>query len=200
MANITLNSTPVTIKKTQTIEELIDQVIDHNEEAITKIIVNDESHEYDPNLGHLKSIISEFNSIDIVTEKKLTIAFDSLELCNSYVDLISSEVTHITNLYNANDLGEANIKFSELLESIDRFIHLITIVQKIIKANLSPLNFPTSGIESLETHLLVTLKDLVPAKENNDITMLCDLLQYELHENLIGWKTNIIPILKAYNS
>jgi hypothetical protein len=37
---------------------------------------------------------------------------------------------------------------------------------------------------------------LLSAKEKNDNIMLCDLLEYELIDNLTQWKIKILPELK----
>ncbi len=48
---------------------------------------------------------------------------------------------------------------------------------------------------SLEVRLISTLQQLIPAKEKNDIIMLCDLLEYELVDILDEWKNKVIPEL-----
>jgi hypothetical protein len=43
---------------------------------------------------------------------------------------------------------------------------------------------------------LSVIKALLPAKEKNDVVMLCDLLEYELIDNLTQWKIKVLPELK----
>ena len=55
---------------------------------------------------------------------------------------------------------------------------------------------PSDEIKNLEVHLLFTIKSLVSAREKNDLSMICDLLEYELMDNLKKWKTSVIPQMK----
>ncbi len=58
------------------------------------------------------------------------------------------------------------------------------------------MNFKDESIQKLEIHLLSVMKALLQAKEKNDTIMLCDLLEYELADNLTQWKIKVLPELK----
>ena len=46
---------------------------------------------------------------------------------------------------------------------------------------------------------IAALKNLLPAKEKADLTLLCDLLEYELCDNLAQWDKEILPALDRSN-
>lgn len=54
----------------------------------------------------------------------------------------------------------------------------------------------TTDIKNLKIHLLSIIKAIYSAKQKNDEIMLCDLIEYELKDNLTQWKINIIPSIR----
>jgi hypothetical protein len=122
----------------------------------------------------------------------------AIEVINSLPKTIGSiinKLQELTVLYSGNQIDKANIIFAESIEYIDLFIQLITKIHSIFSVQLRQMN-QLKKIQKLEYHLLSVLKALLPAKEKQDIIMLCDLIEYELIDNLTQWKIDIIPGLK----
>ena len=79
---------------------------------------------------------------------------------------------------------------------MDLYIQLVSRVYHVLRTDLEQMNFKDESIQKLEIHLLSVMKALLQAKEKNDTIMLCDLLEYELVDNLTQWKIKVLPELK----
>jgi hypothetical protein len=135
----------------------------------------------------------------MLTEKKISsldLAFESIDSCFGYIDYITSKIHHLLTFYNAGEMDRANSTLIELVDLMDLYIQLISKIYQVLRSDLKDKNFKTDDVQELEVHLMSVLKALLQAREKNDIIMLCDLLEYELMDNLIQWKIKILPELK----
>jgi hypothetical protein len=126
----------------------------------------------------------------------LNLAFESIDSCFGYVDYITSKIRNLLELYNASEVDQANIAFVEVVDLMDLYVQLITKIYRVLRENLEGCNFKDENVQNLEIHLLASIKALLEAREKGDIIMLCDLLEYELVDNLVQWKIKILPELK----
>lgn len=126
----------------------------------------------------------------------LEIAFESIDSCFGYVDYITAQIHKLISQYNAGEVDNANKTFIEIVDLMDLYIQLITKVYHVIRTDMPEKQFKDENIQKLEIHLLSVIKALVQAKEKNDVIMLCDLLEYELIDNLTQWKIKVLPELK----
>ena len=126
----------------------------------------------------------------------LELAFESIDSCVGYVDFITSRIFKLISCFNANELDEANKVFIEVVELMDLYIQLISKVYRAIRVDFQGQSFKNENLQKLEIHLLSIIKALLLAKEKEDIIMLCDLLEYELVDNLTQWKIKVLPELK----
>ena len=130
----------------------------------------------------------------------LQLAFESIDSCFGYVDYITTKIQKLISFYYAGELDLANETFMEVVDLIDLYIQLISKIYRVIKIDLKGQSFKDEGIQKLEIHLLSVIKALLLAKEKNDVIMLCDLLEYELVDNLTQWKIKVLPELKKLKS
>ena len=126
----------------------------------------------------------------------MDLAFESIQSCFGYVDYITIQIQKLISAYNSGETKEANDHFVEVIELMDLFVQLITKIYTVLRNGLKSLSFKDDGIQKLEIHLLSVMKALLQAKEKEDIIMLCDLLEYELIDNLTQWKIKVLPELK----
>ncbi|MBC7539856.1 MAG: hypothetical protein H7281_13625 [Bacteriovorax sp.] len=139
----------------------------------------------------------------LINNKKndsLELAFESIDSCFGYVDYITSRIQKLIGFYNTNDLDQANEAFIEVVDLMDLYIQLISKVYRVIRVELQGKSFKDESIQKLEIHLLSVIKALLLAKEKEDVIMLCDLLEYELVDNLTQWKIKVLPELKKLKS
>lgn len=126
----------------------------------------------------------------------LNLAFESIDSAFGYIDYIISQVQVLIVHFQSGDLNAANAHFVEVAELMDLYIQLMGRIYQVIRANNPDRPVKDEGIQRLEIHLLSVMKALLSAKEKNDNIMLCDLLEYELIDNLTQWKIKILPELK----
>jgi hypothetical protein len=126
----------------------------------------------------------------------LNLAFESIDSCFQCIDYIISRIQNLIESYNFGNLGLANNIFMEIIDLMGLFIQLISKIYHIIRVDLHGQSLKDESIQKLETHLLYLTKALLSAKEKEDIIMICDLLEYELVDNLTQWKIKVLPELK----
>jgi hypothetical protein len=132
-----------------------------------------------------------------VKTSSLDLAFESIDSCFGYVDYITAQIQKLITFYNAGEVDQANATFMEVIDLMDLYIQLISKVYRVIRTDLPGQSFNKyESIQKLEIHLLSVIKALLQAKEKEDVIMLCDLLEYELVDNLTQWKIKILPELK----
>jgi hypothetical protein len=129
-------------------------------------------------------------------QASLELAFESIDSCVGYIDFITARIFKLIGCFNANELDEANAIFIEVVELMDLYIQLISKVYRAIRIDRQGKSFKNENLQKLEIHLLSVIKALLLAKEKEDIIMLCDLLEYELVNNLTQWKIKVLPELK----
>jgi len=203
MTEIMVNKQNITteINHGSSIDQLIDLILNNYAtpgDVISNMLVNGSFFDYEDKNNNLKQTVQQVESISFELKNSLDLAFEALDSCNSYIDNVTDKIQTLLQFYSENKLAQANSSFSEIIEIIDLFIQLITKIHRTIRIH-NPKQF-TKGpvIQNLEIHLLSILKALIPAKEKEDIIMLCDLLEYELVDNLKQWKIQAIPELKKY--
>lgn len=188
-------------KGTGTINDLMDQLLEKHlsrEEVITGISINGKLLAIDEENDFMPQSIDLFDQIDFKVQSTLDLAFEALNSCSGYIDVVIEKTHELVALYQANQIEDANQKFGDAIEIVDLFVQLITKIHKTLKVQLGPDYKKSQSIQNLEIHLLSVIKGLLPAKEKNDWIMLCDLLEYELIDNLTQWKIKAIPELKNY--
>ena len=203
MALITVNQEEVNVnsKTDQTVNELIDNLLDgvlKDSEVITAIEINGKHLNEAEENECLPTPVSELSEINFTVKSSIELAFEALDSCNSYIDVVISKIQELNKLYAAGEMQSANSMFAEVIEIMDLFVQLMSKIHSTLRTNLGEKFIKTETLQNLEIHLLSILKGLVPAKEKNDIVMLCDLLEYELIDNLTQWKIKAIPELKKF--
>ena len=140
--------------------------------------------------------MGQIKKLQITVRSSVELAFEALDSANQYIDTIINKTYLLTESYQQNKLEQANNNFIDLIEVTDLFIQLMAKIHRNFKTNFYQEYTKPKSLQKLEIHLLSILKAMIPAKENNDIIMLCDLLEYELVDNLKMWKVKVIPVLK----
>lgn len=202
MTTISLNNIPLENSQSSslTLNDYIDVLLEKhikNHDVITGIRVNGKLLSLEEENNCLMNAVTDFQSIDFQIQSTLELAFEALDSCSAYIDAVTIRVRELTDLYSKNLFEDANNKFGDVIDIMDLFVQLMGKIHKTLKTNLADSYVKSNTIQNLEIHLLSVLRGLVPAKEKNDIIMLCDLLEYELIDNLTQWKIKAIPELKS---
>lgn len=203
MALITINQEEIRLdsKNGQTVNDVLNSILDgviKESEVITGIEINGKHLNEQEEGECLPAPVSEFNNINFTVKSSVELAFEALESCNSYLDVVIGKIQELNGLYAQGELQKANSLFAEVVEIMDLFVQLMAKIHNTLRTHLGERFNKTETLQNLEIHLLSVLKGLIPAKEKNDIVMLCDLLEYELIDNLTQWKIKAIPELKNF--
>lgn len=201
MTDLTLNRSPLkkNFSKVQSLSEVIDHVFDEEinpEMILTNIIVDGETIPFEEGMDISKKSLNNFKEVNFETQSSLELAFEAVDSCNDYIDLLVDKIQEMNTLYQQGKTLEANEHFGEMIDILDLYVQLFNKIHQTIKRNMKGELSLSEKIQKLDIHLLSVLKALIPAKEKEDIIMLCDLLEYELIDNLTQWKIQIIPSLK----
>ncbi len=200
MTNVTVNNRPLerTLSETYTVTDVINliQADVNGKEVLTSMTIDGQHFECDGEHEIFRRNIVNCSSIDFFFQRPIDLAFEALDSSGAYIDVISGKIQDLVTLYNENKAEAANAKFGEVIEIMDLFIQLMSKINRTIRDEMKDRYVKSQTIQNLEIHLLSVLKALIPAKEKEDVIMLCDLLEYELIDNLTQWKIKAIPELK----
>ncbi len=201
MTQVTLNQSPLknSISQDQSLDELVSFIFDKEvskENILVNINLDGEIVPFEDGLRVATAKVSSFSEIDFEIKSSLELAYEALDSCNEYIDLLVRKIKFLTECYNKNEVELANDQFTEVIDILDLYTQLFTKIHSTLKRNLADTSHISPEIQKLDIHLLSILKALIPAKEKGDLIMLCDLLEYELIDNLTQWKIKIVPALK----
>jgi hypothetical protein len=201
MTDLTLNNSPIKRKfrEDESLANVIDHIFDNemdNESVLVNLHLDDEIIPFEDGLDISRAELKEFTRINFETQTSTELAFEAVDSCNDYVDVLVDKIRELTQLYQAGDSQKANQIFGEMIDILDLYVQLFSKIHATLKRGNIVNSEISEDIQKLDIHLLSVLKALIPAKEKNDIIMLCDLLEYELIDNLTQWKIKIIPNLK----
>ncbi|MBT3979866.1 MAG: hypothetical protein HOE90_00855 [Bacteriovoracaceae bacterium] len=201
MAQISLNAKRLQdiFEAETTLNQVLDSVLHRyatDEDVISSVLVDGQNVGDGESSPFWERKLSEFGEIDISFQNKIDLAFDALAACPDYIDTIILRINKLTGHYNKNEIDQANSCFAQVVESLDLFVQLLANVHHTLRTKYNKRLSSNKTFHQLEIHLLAIMKALLPAKEKNDLIMLCDLLEYELVDNLTQWKINAIPELK----
>ena len=201
MTNFTLNQKPLskTFQQGQRLDDVVDHVFSSEigkESVLVNLKIVGNVVPFEDGLEVCQLPIEKFSEVDFEVQTSVELAFEALDSCNDYIEILIDKTIRLTSLYQENKIDEANLEFSEMVDILDLYVQLFAKIHSTLKRNFKGAFTHTEEIQKLDIHLLSVLKALIPAKEKGDIIMLCDLLEYELVDNLTQWKINIVPALK----
>ena len=201
MTVITINQEPVTTNKKDcnSLEDLANDLLSTYipiDDVITKITADQVPLPIDEDNSLLDGHINQYQSIDFSTKPSMELINDSLEQCEQYIDVIIDSIHDVFNSYQSNKVTQANQRLINVIDTIQMFTTLVTNIPRSLKEQQKIEGDTSQPIVELELAMLATLKALVPAQESRDIIMLCDLIEYELVDNLTQWKEIGIPLIQ----
>ncbi len=201
MAELTLNNQSLSEKYSEdsTLNDLMDVIQEkyvNDDQFFTEVLIDGVAISPEKEVQILTSPVSNYSQIDFTVKSSAELAIDALETCSKHLDTLIEKITIVSQSYRENRVDLANKQFVEITEILELFVELITTIHQTLRVESETVLPSGRTIQDLEMHLLSVLKALVPAREKGDIIMLCDLLEYELIDNLTQWKIMAIPELK----
>ncbi|MCK5882248.1 MAG: hypothetical protein KAG61_01060 [Bacteriovoracaceae bacterium] len=170
--------------------EFINKIGERSNSVVTQLLLDGEEIELDE---YATKSISNYTHVEFITKSKASLAFDCLNSCRQYIDIINSKIEMVAELYSTNNTTAANNLFLEVIEITEIFIQLFSKVSITLKNSFADRYKKSNLAHTLEIGLIGILNQIYRAKESADYIALCDLLEYELTDNLTQWKETIIP-------
>lgn len=132
-----------------------------------------------------------------LNEFQVSIA-DEGNLYSTSKKLLDATLDNLNTLLDnlKEDSQDNTDSFIKLTEYLNSFIQAVTVMHTNLKlpTELRVQNGLT--IKQLQIHLLSVVKAIHAAWLKNDKIMLCDLIEFELKDNLTQWKISILPLVQ----
>lgn len=164
----------------------------------TEIIIKNKSYDYYESNPILSQRVSEVGEVKIVFKTNVELTLEGLESCPAYIETIERKIKELSISLNNLESGEHHAHLSKSLELLDLFVQLVSTLTNNIKIILNNPEAEFPQISILESEMLRILTNILKSGERGDWSMLNDLLQYDLMDNLHEWKTKGILELSSH--
>lgn len=124
-----------------------------------------------------------------------TINAEYIYLCETDIQKVGEGIASYIQLCSKGKFESLDTIFLEIVENLSNFIKASSILKNYLK-NTEDFNKDSPFI-LLQFQLLTLLNRLSQAKQRSDLTLIMDILEYELFENLIRWKQDILNPIKT---
>ena len=172
---------------------LLDEHLSSNE-VLTEIDINGKKNLINDSI--LAHNVGDFDTICFQSKSGLDFIAESVNSCSLYIDTMIEKILSICDAYSQGEIQQMNHTFVKVTEDLGLFMQLVSGIQKGLVLHMSEKFDKSDRMKNLENHLLHVMQSLLTAREKNDLSMLCDLLEYELVENLKKWNALVIPQMK----
>lgn len=199
MTQISIDRKRISPPRITNINDLVQHALDHEipeQRVISSLLLDGKEYNVIDDEQLLSLDLSSYKEIQISTVDSLDLALKSLACCNEHIDTINIHLSEVLKSFRGNSHEMAWSQFTTLIDNINLFIELVYRVQHTISKRLAknknaqPENSPKKRVE---IEFLNVITQITKSRERNDTTMLCDLLEYDLKDNLDKWKTIVIP-------
>lgn len=124
-----------------------------------------------------------------------TINPEHIYLCEIDIQKIGEGIESYIKLCSKGQFDSLDEIFLNIVENLSNFIKASSVLKNYLK-NREDFN-KDSPFVILQFQLLTLLNRLSQAKQRNDLTLVMDILEYELFDNLIRWKQDVLNMLKT---
>ncbi len=119
---------------------------------------------------------------------------EQIYLCETDIEKIGEGIASYIKLCSKGQFDHLDDIFLSIVENLSNFIKASSVLKVFLK-NIDLLN-KESPFLVLQFQLLTLLNRLSQAKQRNDLSLIMDILEYELLENLLRWKQDVLDVLK----
>lgn len=120
---------------------------------------------------------------------------EHIYICETDIEKIGECIATYIRLCSKGQFDSLDAIFLDIVENLSNFIKASSILKNYLKHTE---NFnKDSPFILLQFQLLTLLNRLSQAKQRNDLTLIMDILEYELFENLVRWKQDVLNSIKT---
>lgn len=165
-------------------------------QVISEIRVNGSTVDESEEASLSMRSIGKIGSIELNTSDTLDLAYEALETAKQFIKQIVPLSKKVGNLYLAGDINGAEKSFIVLVDNLERLTELMSSVQYVLKGRIKVSVEHDSTFRIAQVRLVSAIQELLPAKLDNKIPLLADILRVELPEALSEMRELGIPVLQ----
>lgn len=139
-------------------------------------------------LGHI-------GKIEIATDDPVQLAFSALSIAADYIRKIIIHTKKTSKLFSEQS-ENAEKNFLELVDSLDNLTQLVLSAQGVLRTKYKTIYGNDPALRIAQVRLISAIEELLPAKKNNDLPLLADILDNELPDALKEFRDHGLPVLQ----
>lgn len=144
--------------------------------------------------------LGQIGAIEVVTTDPVELAFDALRTAQEYIRQIIPRCKKAAEHYRRAETALAEKEFIEIVDALDGLTDLLSSAQFVLKGKVTISLRNDSSLRLAQVRLISAIQELLPAKVQNDSTLLADILGNELPESLSEMSNLGIPVLLRLQS
>lgn len=133
--------------------------------------------------------------LEVETISSRQVALHFLANTEAFIDPIMEAVLQVAELFRVSDERDASQRYLRLLESIQLFLQTLEMVRQALNLDFGRISWHGQSAEQRLQKLSGLVQELLSAQESQDWVLLADVLQYDLIEELKGWRDHL-PALR----
>jgi hypothetical protein len=133
--------------------------------------------------------------LEVETISSRQVALHFLANAEAFVDPIMEAVLQVAELFRVSDEREASQHYLHVLESIQLLLNTLELVRQTLNLDFDRVSWQNRSAEYRLQKLSGLVQELLAAQESEDWVLLADVLQYDLMEELKGWRAHL-PALR----
>lgn len=158
--------------------DFINKSIEESNEFFSHLIV-DNIEVFDNHDEYLIDHISNIKEISVVTKTKNSLLVESAESTETYLKAAIPEIKLLVEEFYDQPNEDTWSKFSQLTEGLQWLIQLVYSIERLDE-KLPNLEKYSSSLKTMESELI----NLLEAVENDDATLIGDIITYEILPSL----------------
>ncbi len=179
--------------------ELIEEInsgLDNKSSIISKIKIGDNFIYGDIEDKYSKTKLKLLDKIDLYIADPLDLAFEALSSSTDYIKKIIAQSQKTGALYE-HDVPKRLVEpaFVLLVNGLNNLAELLASAQYIVRTRLNTSGVDESPLRIAQARLTSAIRELLPAKEENNRELLADVLSKEIPEALMELMDEGLPVL-----
>lgn len=134
--------------------------------------------------------------LEVETISSRQVALHFLANAEAFLEPIMEAVLQVAELFRVSDEREASQQYLRLLESVQLFLQTLDMARQSLNLDFDRVSWHDMSAEQRLLKLSGLVQDLLSAQESQDWVLLADVLQYDLVEELKGWRDHL-PVLRT---
>ncbi|MGE4232245.1 MAG: hypothetical protein AB7F43_02850 [Bacteriovoracia bacterium] len=196
MKNIRINGVAEDVSSDQVFEDFLNDLrtgLRGENKIIASVRVNGRELSENEEALLKQRKLKEMGEVEVFTSSPAELAYETLNTLGQFIDLILNSIRHAADAYSRKNLVAGDSYFAKGIDGLDLFVQTIGGVKQAMSIGLNP------KLALQEATMISIMQDLLQAKREHNYVFLVELLSEDLVENLLGWRDDIVPMLKGFS-